>query len=58
MAVLARMCRKADFVPVARVTEMLETPRGQFDYDGGSCEYPDIRLVWWAGGTHSITIRI
>ena len=39
-----------DFIPVARVTEMLENPGGRFDYDGNSYEYPDIRLVWWAGG--------
>ncbi|MEP0941991.1 MAG: molybdopterin guanine dinucleotide-containing S/N-oxide reductase [Rhizobiaceae bacterium] len=39
-----------DFIPVARVTDMLETPGGKFDYDGASYEYPDIRLVWWAGG--------
>jgi biotin/methionine sulfoxide reductase len=39
-----------DFIPVARVTDMLENPGGCFDYDGQSYEYPDIRLVWWAGG--------
>ncbi len=39
-----------DFIPVARVTEMLENPGGRFDYDGESYAYPDIRLVWWAGG--------
>lgn len=39
-----------DFIPVARVTEMLENPGGRFEYDGKTYEYPDIRLVWWAGG--------
>ncbi|MGB0507541.1 MAG: molybdopterin guanine dinucleotide-containing S/N-oxide reductase [Pikeienuella sp.] len=39
-----------DFIPVARVTEMLEKPGGKFEYDGASYEFPDIRLVWWAGG--------
>ncbi len=39
-----------DFIPVARVTEMLENPGGRFEYDGGTYAYPDIRLVWWAGG--------
>ncbi len=39
-----------DFIPVARVTDMLENPGGAFDYDGQSLTYPDIRLVWWAGG--------
>lgn len=39
-----------DFIPVARVTDLLNNPGGQFDYDGTSYEYPDIKLVWWAGG--------
>lgn len=39
-----------DFIPVARVTEMLENPGGSFDYDGKKYEYPHARLVWWAGG--------
>ena len=39
-----------DFIPVARLTDMFENPGGRFDYDGQSYEYPDIRLVWWAGG--------
>jgi biotin/methionine sulfoxide reductase len=39
-----------DFIPVARITDLLENPGGRFDYDGQSYEYPDIRLVWWAGG--------
>lgn len=40
----------ADFIPVARVTDMLENPGATFDYDGQRRTYPDIRLVWWAGG--------
>ena len=40
----------ADFIPVARVAEMLENPGGAFEFDGRSLRYPDIRLVWWAGG--------
>ncbi len=40
----------SDFIPVARVTDMLENPGGAFDYDGQRRTYPDIRLVWWAGG--------
>jgi len=38
------------FIPVARVTDMLENPGGTFDYDGQRLTYPDVRLVWWAGG--------
>ena len=40
----------ADFIPVARVTEMLEKPGEAFDFDGRRLTYPDIRLIWWAGG--------
>ena len=39
-----------DFIPVARLTEMLENPNGSFNYDGKSYQYPDIKLIWWAGG--------
>jgi biotin/methionine sulfoxide reductase len=38
------------FIPVARIADMLLSPGGQFTYDGGSYTYPDIRLVYWAGG--------
>ena len=40
----------ADFIPVARITDMLLNPGGAFDYDGGRYTYPDVRIVWWAGG--------
>ena len=39
-----------DFIPVARIADMLENPGGTFDYDGREYTYPDIKLVWWAGG--------
>ena len=39
-----------DFIPVARVTDLLENPGGRFDYNGQSYEYPDVKIVWWAGG--------
>lgn len=39
-----------DFIPVARITDLLENPGGEFDYDGTRYTYPDIKLVWWAGG--------
>lgn len=38
------------FIPVARVTDMLESPGAPFDYNGQKLTYPDIKLVWWAGG--------
>ncbi|KPP87602.1 MAG: biotin/methionine sulfoxide reductase [Rhodobacteraceae bacterium HLUCCO07] len=40
----------ADYIPVARVTDMLENPGGTVDYNGRRLTYPDVRLVWWAGG--------
>ena len=39
-----------DFIPVARVTDMLENPGREFDYDGQKLIYPDIKLIYWAGG--------
>lgn len=39
-----------DFIPVARVTDMLLNPGEAFDYNGKRYRYPDIRLVYWAGG--------
>jgi biotin/methionine sulfoxide reductase len=39
-----------DFIPVARVADMLLHPGAPFDYDGQQRHYPDIRLVYWAGG--------
>lgn len=38
------------FIPVARVADMLLDPGGTLDYDGTRITYPDIRLVYWAGG--------
>jgi biotin/methionine sulfoxide reductase len=37
-------------IPVARITDMLENPGGKYDFDGAVCTYPDIRLIYWAGG--------
>lgn len=39
-----------DFIPVARVTDMLEKPNQIFKYDGRILKYPDIKLIYWAGG--------
>ncbi|MGV0912183.1 molybdopterin-dependent oxidoreductase [Martelella sp. FOR1707] len=39
-----------DFIPVARITEMLENPGGPFQYGGQTHSYPDIRLIYWVGG--------
>ena len=37
-------------IPVARVADMLRNPGQPFDYNGKRDTYPDIRLVYWAGG--------
>jgi biotin/methionine sulfoxide reductase len=39
-----------DYIPVARITEMLEHPGGAFAYNGRALTYPEIELVYWAGG--------
>ncbi len=39
-----------DFIPVARIADMLLQPGTQYRYNGGTRTYPDIRLVYWAGG--------
>ncbi len=40
----------ADFIPVARIADMLLNPGTGLDYDGRHLTYPEIRLVYWAGG--------
>lgn len=40
----------SDFIPVARIADLLLKPGEPFDYDGERRHYPDIRLVYWAGG--------
>src|SRR3546814_5750072 len=39
-----------DFIPVARIADMLLNPGTPYRYNGETCTYPDIRLVYWAGG--------
>lgn len=38
------------FIPVARITEMLENPGGAYQFNGQNLTYPDTRLIFWAGG--------
>ena len=38
------------FIPVAAVSDMLLHPGEQFDYNGRTLTYPDIKCVYWAGG--------
>ena len=39
-----------DFIPVARFTDMLLNPGGKVHYNGKELTYPDIKLIYWAGG--------
>ena len=38
------------FIPVARIADMLLHPGEKIDYDGRKVTYPDIKLIYWAGG--------
>jgi biotin/methionine sulfoxide reductase len=40
----------SDFIPVARISDMLLHPGTPYRYNGQTRTYPDIRLVYWAGG--------
>jgi biotin/methionine sulfoxide reductase len=42
--------RVREFIPVARIADMLLNPGAPFQYNGGHHTYPDIKLVYWAGG--------
>lgn len=37
-------------IPVARIADMLLNPGAPYRYDGADRTYPDIKLVYWAGG--------
>ena len=38
------------YIPVAMITEMLMNPLKEYEYNGQTLTFPDIRLLWWAGG--------
>ncbi|MEM6986588.1 MAG: molybdopterin-dependent oxidoreductase [Pseudomonadota bacterium] len=40
----------SDFIPVARIADMLLNPGKQMAFNGQMLTFPDVRLVWWAGG--------
>jgi biotin/methionine sulfoxide reductase len=40
----------SDFIPVARISDLLLKPGGRYTYKGEERRYADIRLVYWAGG--------
>lgn len=37
-------------IPVARIGDMLRNPGQPYDFNGRRQSYPDIRLIYWAGG--------
>ncbi|MGO1769488.1 MAG: molybdopterin-dependent oxidoreductase [Microbacterium sp.] len=37
-------------IPVARIVDALENPGAEYDFNGERRTYPDIRLIYWAGG--------
>ncbi|MEC7648011.1 MAG: molybdopterin dinucleotide binding domain-containing protein, partial [Pseudomonadota bacterium] len=39
-----------DFIPVARIADLLLNPGGAYQFNGEERTYPDIRLVYWCGG--------
>ena len=38
------------FIPVARISDMLLNPNSEYDYNGQKLTYPEIKLIYWAGG--------
>ena len=38
------------YIPVARIADMLLNPGGQYPFNGETRTYPDIKLIYWAGG--------
>jgi biotin/methionine sulfoxide reductase len=45
-----RAAAKGAFIPVARHADMLNHPGAEYEYNGRTLTYPDIRLIYWAGG--------
>jgi len=48
MEAIANPLAKA--IPAARIADCLLHPGGPYDFNGRRSAYPDIRLVYWAGG--------
>nr|HBK6105991.1 molybdopterin-dependent oxidoreductase [Citrobacter freundii] len=39
-------------LPVARIVEALENPGGKYQHNGKEQTFPDIKMIWWAGGAN------
>lgn len=37
-------------IPVSHIAQMLERPGERYHFDGREAVYPDIRMIYWAGG--------
>jgi biotin/methionine sulfoxide reductase len=37
-------------IPVARISDALLNPGAPYDFNGRRCTYPDLKLIYWAGG--------
>ena len=42
--------RVKEFIPVARISDLLLNPGATYDFNGRQLTYPDIKLVYWLGG--------
>ena len=40
----------SDFIPVARIADMLNKPNTSYEFNGEERIYPDIKLIYWCGG--------
>ena len=38
------------FIPVARIADMLLHPGSNYEYNGETRTFPEVRLIYWAGG--------
>lgn len=38
--------------PLARITEALESPNTKFQHNGHELTFPEIKMIWWAGGAN------
>src|SRR6202012_2014310 len=45
-----RQNKVSDIIPVARIADLLLNPGAAYDFNGRRLTYPDVRLVYWAGG--------
>jgi trimethylamine-N-oxide reductase (cytochrome c) len=42
--------RGAQVIPCARIVDMLLSPGGNYEYNGRTFRYPDMKLTYWVGG--------